>query len=61
MPIYEYVCTACGKHFEKIVRAGNDQAPCPNCGKGAERIVSRPAATAVDSAPTAGCGSGKFS
>lgn len=63
MPIYEYACQACGKTFEKIQRGGTGQVPCPACGKPAERIVSRPAATASGggSIPTPGCGSGGFS
>lgn len=34
MPIYEYVCEACGNKFEKLVRSmGSTQAqPCPKCG-----------------------------
>lgn len=62
MPIYEYACSDCGKAFEKIQRADIDQAPCPACGKTAERIVSRPAAIATgnDDAPAPGCGSGGF-
>jgi putative FmdB family regulatory protein len=33
MPLYEYVCQACGEHFERLVRAS--AAPqtirCPRC------------------------------
>ena len=42
MPTYEYVCTACGKHFEKFQSI--TAAPiktCPNCGKNkAQRQIS---------------------
>ncbi|MEG2464850.1 MAG: zinc ribbon domain-containing protein [Kiritimatiellia bacterium] len=33
MPIYEYVCNACGKPFDYLARTFSD-APksCPNCG-----------------------------
>ncbi|MDR1857447.1 MAG: zinc ribbon domain-containing protein [Desulfovibrio sp.] len=30
MPLFEYVCTACGKPFEVILRAGAEVA-CPAC------------------------------
>ncbi|MGE3958811.1 MAG: zinc ribbon domain-containing protein [Vicinamibacterales bacterium] len=30
MPLYEYACRSCGRHFEYLTRA--DQAPaCPSC------------------------------
>ena len=35
MPIYEYVCRACGKSFEHLHRRLNEPAPdCPACGAG---------------------------
>jgi putative FmdB family regulatory protein len=35
MPLYEYVCDACGHRFE-IIQKFSDAAPeaCPSCGKG---------------------------
>ncbi len=62
MPIYEYACPACGHSFEKIQRTDLHQAPCPVCGKLANRIVSRPASTAASNGPSAnsGCGNGGF-
>jgi putative FmdB family regulatory protein len=30
MPIYEYACQACGRHFEKLVHAQSTVA-CPAC------------------------------
>ena len=30
MPIYEYACQACGRHFEKLVHAQSSVA-CPAC------------------------------
>lgn len=35
MPIYEYVCEACGDKFEKLVRRAEDgvEAGCPVCGE----------------------------
>lgn len=34
MPIYEYVCEACGQEFEKMMRFSEaDLSPlCPSCG-----------------------------
>ena len=34
MPIYEYVCEACGQEFEKMMRFSEaDLSPlCPTCG-----------------------------
>jgi len=31
MPLYEYVCAACGRRFEKLVRAWNEPVRCPTC------------------------------
>jgi putative FmdB family regulatory protein len=42
MPIYEYVCEACGHEFEKLVRAGKTPA-CPSCGaEKLQRLFSLP-------------------
>ena len=34
MPIYEYVCSACGHEFEKLVRSMNasEEVKCSKCG-----------------------------
>jgi putative FmdB family regulatory protein len=33
MPIYEYVCEKCGRHFECLVSMGKDKdIVCPECG-----------------------------
>ncbi len=34
MPIFEYRCTECGLHFEKLVRTAEDgdSLSCPSCG-----------------------------
>lgn len=34
MPIFEYLCQACGSHFEKLIRrdADVDSLECPSCG-----------------------------
>ena len=36
MPIYEYVCPACGNPFEKRVSfsEADQPQPCPTCGHG---------------------------
>ena len=31
MPIYEYICEDCQKHFEKIVLRKAQEIACPNC------------------------------
>jgi putative FmdB family regulatory protein len=40
MPLYEFRCTACGREFEALVRAGESK-PCPACGcESVERLLS---------------------
>lgn len=34
MPIYEYVCESCKKHYEAIVLSSDTQVKCPKCGSG---------------------------
>ncbi len=45
MPLYEYVCAACSRRFEKIQKFSDPAPdPCPHCGKGpVERQLSSPA------------------
>ena len=41
MPMYEFLCAACGERFEELVAAGTEAAPCPACGRdGATRVLS---------------------
>jgi putative FmdB family regulatory protein len=41
MPIYEYNCKSCGKHFECMQKMSEPPiAPCPKCGGTADRIIS---------------------
>ncbi|NOR53876.1 MAG: hypothetical protein GQ536_07300, partial [Candidatus Aminicenantes bacterium] len=33
MPIYEFICTKCTKHFECLVSIGNEKSvSCVSCG-----------------------------
>lgn len=41
MPTYEYRCRECGREFEVFQRMSDRPgAPCPDCGRGAERLIS---------------------
>lgn len=41
MPTYEYRCRDCGREFEVFQRMSDQPgAPCPDCGRGAERLIS---------------------
>jgi putative FmdB family regulatory protein len=44
VPLYEYECEKCGRHFEKIEKVqGPHLKKCPNCGGRLERLISPPA------------------
>ena len=44
MPLYEYECTACHKHTEKIQKFSDPEITlCPHCGGPLERVISAPA------------------
>jgi putative FmdB family regulatory protein len=44
MPLYEYKCTACQKHTEKIQKFSDPEiTACPHCGGHLERVLSAPA------------------
>jgi putative FmdB family regulatory protein len=46
MPLYEYKCTACHKHTEKIQKFSDPEiTTCPHCGGKLERVLSAPAVT----------------
>ena len=48
MPLYEYVCRACGHQFEALVRDAN-VPPCPACkGQNLERLLSDFAVNSAD-------------
>jgi putative FmdB family regulatory protein len=43
MPIYEYECTACGIHFERLQRFGDAPPPhCPEGHDGVRKVLSPP-------------------
>ncbi|MEO6807077.1 MAG: zinc ribbon domain-containing protein [Edaphobacter sp.] len=44
MPLYEYECTTCHKHTEKIQKFSDTEITiCPHCGGKLERVLSAPA------------------
>jgi putative FmdB family regulatory protein len=43
MPLHDFRCTACGEHFEQLVRASSAPS-CPHCHSSAlEKLLSAPA------------------
>ena len=44
MPLYEYECTTCHKHTEKIQKFSDPEiTTCPHCGGELKRVISAPA------------------
>lgn len=44
MPIYEFLCRQCKQRFEALVRPGNGQVICPDCGAAVlDKQISMPA------------------
>ena len=44
MPLYEYLCDACGHRFEKIQKFSDPLvAVCPKCGGAVHKLMSSPA------------------
>jgi putative FmdB family regulatory protein len=44
MPLYEYKCTVCKRHTEKIQKFSDPEiTACPHCGGLLERVLSAPA------------------
>ena len=33
MPIYEYECGSCGNIFERVMKVGEENPECPDCGE----------------------------
>lgn len=45
MPLYEFVCDACGERFESLVEVGTESVDCRICAEpGARRVLSAQAA-----------------
>ena len=43
MPLYEYECTTCKRHTEKIQKFSDTEITiCPHCGGLLERVISAP-------------------
>ena len=43
MPMYDFLCTACGEKFEELVAGDGASPACPKCGSNAtERQMSVP-------------------
>ncbi|MGQ9570794.1 MAG: FmdB family zinc ribbon protein [Thermodesulfovibrionales bacterium] len=41
MPIYEYECPSCGKHYELMQRFSDDpMSICPECGGHVHKLIS---------------------
>jgi putative FmdB family regulatory protein len=46
VPIYEFVCDACGERSEQLVPVGTERIECPACGsEQTRRVLSTQAAT----------------
>ncbi len=44
MPLYEYECTACHRHTEKIQKFSDPEiTTCPHCGGTLQRVITAPA------------------
>ncbi len=43
MPVYEYVCEACGSQLDRLLphTEADDPGPCPSCDGGLRRRFSR--------------------
>lgn len=42
MPMFDFVCTACGHRFEELVSGTGEAPSCPVCGKASQRQLSAP-------------------
>ena len=66
MPIYEYVCDDCGKHYERIVMNQSTAVTCPSCDSKKNTIQLSVFAAPANSSKSSssgpstggGCGSG---
>ncbi len=61
MPLYDFICRACGCAFEVLVR-GSDRPSCPQCqSHDLAKQVSAPAARTGNKGASASRGGGKCS
>ena len=69
MPIFEFVCSECGRSFEELVRSATviEEVICPSCGSSdtkkqistfASRINGGGVSLSSSSTRSAGCSSG---
>jgi putative FmdB family regulatory protein len=59
MPIYEYACMECERHFDELVRSEGQVVTCPECG--AAKVVKQLSTFALvgtSSKPSFNTGSG---
>jgi putative FmdB family regulatory protein len=58
MPIYEYNCEECSKHFDKFVRSANakQEFTCPECGS--DNVKKAFSVFGVSGGSTAGASAG---
>jgi len=63
VPIYEYLCGACDRRFERLVRRFDEAVACPSCASDAVEKQLSVFAVSVSSpsASFAGCGAGACS
>ncbi|MDD5284901.1 MAG: zinc ribbon domain-containing protein [Desulfuromonadaceae bacterium] len=59
MPIFEYSCTDCSCHFEKLQKHSTEEKPvCPACGSWETKKEFSAFSSVNSSAPGDGCYSG---
>jgi putative FmdB family regulatory protein len=56
MPIYDYSCATCGKHFEHIQKLTEVMNPtCPDCGSSSvNKLISTPGLVRANNRPHGG-------
>jgi putative FmdB family regulatory protein len=57
MPAYDYLCEACGDHFERRQKMSEPEvASCPECGGKVKRLISGGAGVIANNGGDAACG-----
>ena len=57
MPLYEYRCEKCGRHFEELVMNSSQKIACPNCDSDkVEREFSLFSSSVTGCSPSGGFG-----